>query len=223
MNVMIHAQDIADAFWRNLVVRWQAELRNQLGELDFSAVEAEKLRQQADYNTGSVPTATTMALTALCAELKPSVTFEIGTFIGNTTRVLARYSGYTYTCDKDNAILLRLANVFEYPKTTSTDALKQMAAEETVVDLFFADGRVMPDDVPLIERVTHAETIFALDDCYQLEKGAVNVDMLIRALPARRLFYLPPPRGELFTTFGVPGYTTLGLLVPASKLLISQG
>ena len=48
-----------------------------------------------------------------------------------------------------------------------------------------------------------------------------NVSIL-QAASGGALFYLPPPRGEPFAAFGIPGGTTIGLLVPAAALNIIQ-
>jgi len=223
LEVLMHAQDVSDAFWRNLGLRWQADLRFRLPHLDNESLIAESLRQKADYNTGSIPTATAAALLILAAELKPERVFELGTFIGNSTRALALHSTDVYTCDGSNDIRLGLPNVTQYRKTMSTAAL-QAYKDLNVgpVELFFIDGRLQADDVPLLHDVTNEETVFALDDCYQLEKGIVNLSAISAAFPQRPLFYLPPPRGEPFKDYGVPGGTTLGLILHMKRFVLAK-
>ena len=99
MKIELHAQDVSDIFWRNLSLRWAHAIRIWLHHLDNESCVAEHYREHADYNTGSVPSATAVALLALGHELKPDVAFEVGTFIGNTTRPLALTCKAVYTCD----------------------------------------------------------------------------------------------------------------------------
>ena len=221
MKIQIPAQDVSDIFWRNLSHRWAHSIRKWLPYLDNESCVAEHAREAADYNTGSVGSATAVALLILGAEMKPDVAFEVGTFIGNSTRALALTSKKVYTCDGSNDIGMHLPNVTQYPKTMSTAALTQFAETGQKIDLLFLDGRLQPTDLPLLKDLMRPETIVALDDCYQLEKGVANVSIL-QAATQGALFYLPPPRGEPFTGFGIPGGTTLGLMVPAAALNIIQ-
>jgi len=223
LEVLMHAQDISDVFWRNLGIRWQAELRFRLPYLDNEALIAENLRQKADYNTGSVPTAAAAALLILAAEIKPERVFEIGTFIGNSTRALALHSKHVYTCDGHNDLGLGLPNVTQYRKIMSTAAL-QAYKDLNIgpVDLFFLDGRIQAEDAPLLCDVTNDETIFVLDDCYQLEKGTMNTHILGLTFKDRALLYLPPPRGEPFKDFGVPGGMTVGMVMHMRRFVLAK-
>ena len=214
MKVEIHAQDVSDIFWHNLSLRWAHSIRKWLPHLDNESCVAEHSRESADYNTGSVPSATAVALLILGAHIQPKVAFEVGTFIGNTTRALALHSYKVFTCDGSNDIRLHLPNVKQYPKMLSTAALTEFKGTGQKIDLLVLDGRIQPADLPLLDELLTPEAVIALDDCYQLEKGMVNVSML------KGRFYLPPPRGEPFAAFGVPGYTTLGLLVPPSAIQV---
>lgn len=215
------AQDISDIFWRNLITAHSACIRFRLPHLDNDRLVAEHLRTMAAYNTGSIPSATATALMILAAELKPDRTFELGTFIGNSTRALALYSARVWTCDGHNDIGLGLPNVTQYRKTMSTDALKAYGeAKPGPIELFFVDGRLLAEDMPLVTELTDDETVFALDDCYQLEKGVMNVHALGLAVKPRPLFYVPPPRGEPFAAVGIPGGITLGLAVHTKRMVM---
>lgn len=169
-----------------------------------------------------MPSATAIATLILGLEMKPEVAFEVGTFIGNTTRPLADTCKKVYTCDASNDIPLELLDVTQYPKLSSTVALEKFKAEGVKIDLLFLDGRLQPGDIDLLRGLVQPGVVIALDDCYQLEKGMVNVSMLLPAQLAGPSFYVPPPRGEPFAAFGVPGGTTLGLVVPSTMLGILQ-
>ena len=166
---------------------------------------------------------TAVALLILAREMQPERTFELGTFIGNSTRSLAIHSNHVWTCDGSNDIGLGLPNVTQYRKTTSTDALKAYKADSAKsgpINLFFIDGRLVQEDAELVRDVTDADTVFALDDTYQLEKGTVNVNFLGGVLKDRALFFLPAPRGEPFAHLGVPGHTTLGLMLNSARMVL---
>lgn len=215
------AQDISDIFWRNLIAAHSAGIRRTMPHLDNERLVAEHLRTMAAYNTGSIPPATAMALLILAAELKPDRVFELGTFIGNSTRALAFHCKHVWTCDGHNDLSLGLPNVTQYRKTMSTDALKAYKeVNPGPIELFFVDGRLLAEDMPLVAELTNEETVFALDDCYQLEKGVMNVHALGLAVKPRPLFYVPPPRGEPFAAVGIPGGITLGLAVHTKRLVM---
>ena len=58
MKIAIPAQDVSDVFWRNLSLRWAHSIRKWLPYLDNESCVAEHAREAADYNTGSVGSAT---------------------------------------------------------------------------------------------------------------------------------------------------------------------
>ena len=220
-EVLVHAQDISDIYWRNLAAAWQSEIRARLPYIDNERLIAESLRSKADYNTGSIPVSTAVALLILAREMQPERTFELGTFIGNSTRSLAIHSNHVWTCDGSNDIGLGLPNVTQYRKTMSTAALQAYKdANVGPVQLFFIDGRIMEGDTQLLRDITDAETVYALDDTYQLEKGIVNVNVIGNTLKDRSLYFLPAPRGEPFAHLGVPGHITLGLLFNAARMVL---
>lgn len=203
----IRAQDASDAFWGRLVECYQNDL-----DLARAGVRGAK------HHENSIPPAAMAALSVLCAAVQPKMVIEVGTFIGNSTRILAKHAARVYTCDMSNDIKMGLPHVTQFPRQTSTQMLRLLTEP---ADLFFLDGRLHPDDVPLIGGLSTPETLFALDDCEGFEKGVVNALMLTQG-SKRQMLYVPPPSQALFTAFGIVGRHTIGLLVPADKLVFSQ-
>ena len=151
------------------------------------------LVERATYKTGSISDAAMYYLWTLCKRISPTHIVEIGTFIGNSTAVLANYGLNVYTCDKDNDCLNGTDIIHPFPKTTSTQMLWELVQKGVKADLFFFDGRIQPPDLALILRLSHPMTAYVFDDYERVEKGVVNVRLLFPYLLHHTLI-LPPER-----------------------------
>ena len=169
--------------------------------------DQQKLRADADYNTGSVPYDDAVELYKLAKFFQPKVIAEVGTFIGVSTTVMyeaCKGEVDIYTCDVSNDIKLNLPfHIHQYPKTSSTDMFKDLADKKVNVDLLYLDGRLQQEDFQYFPKIIHDQTIFVFDDFEGIEKGVVNAMMLEGA--NRLLIY---PRESRKTAVSLP-YTLL--------------
>lgn len=148
----------------------------------------DRLRQHADYNTGSLTRNDMMDVYRIVDYFKPKLIAEVGTFIGRSTYALAAAAGSdatVHTCDLSNDIPLpRLAEesavVCRYPHLSSASMFGQMLDEGLAgkVDLFFIDGRLTEADLILINQLSHDRTVLVLDDFEGIEKGVDNAMLL---------------------------------------------
>jgi len=218
----ICTHDLSELFWKRLLrlSAWNVEAAVSAALPDGDAAELD--RDDMTYKTGSIPLATAVWLTLLAQHLKPKRAYEVGTFIGKSTRALAygMAGGQIWTCDASNPAPESLESeshesetiINLHPMTTSTQMFAAMDAEVSKGDLFFFDGRIMPDDLPHIARLSHERTVYAFDDFEGCEKGVANASMLGRR--DMRLIY--PPAPELLAPLGVLDRSTLALLVPTA-------
>ena len=169
---------------------------------------AEMRRRLANFKTGSITKAASAYLWTLCEKWTPKIVVEIGTFIGNSTKVFAYWAEQVYTCDKDNDCLQRTETISTHPKTTSTDMLWALVQKGIKADLFFFDGRIQAPDLALIFRLSTPNTIYLFDDYERMEKGVLNVGMLFPYLPEHQLVQ-PPVKIE-----GSDSYTSIAALLP---------
>ena len=153
--------------------------------------EADELREQADYNTGSLDRGDVADLQEIVSHFEPVTVAEVGTFIGRSTAAMAtvmRDGGMIHTCDVSNDIKLPVLSntvgVCQYPKQTSTQMFQSLVGSGTRVDLFYIDGRLAADDLPLIKKLMHDRTVFVLDDFVGVEKGVANAMNLLAGLGA---------------------------------------
>jgi predicted O-methyltransferase YrrM len=164
--------------------------------------EQQKLRSEADYNTGSVPYDDAIELYKLVKFFQPKVIAEVGTFIGISTVTMNLAMNRLvdiYTCDHSNNINLDIPNIFQYPKQTSTQMFKDMAEKKVGVDLMYLDGRLQREDLELFHKIIHDQTIFVFDDFEGIEKGVINA-MMVES-PGRVLIY---PREGKKTAVSLP-------------------
>lgn len=110
-----------------------------------------------------------------------------------------------YTCDKDNDCLPARKGVKPHPFKTSTAMLAKLERQGVKSDLFFFDGRIQPQDVAMILRMSKPGTVYAFDDFRPNDKGEANVRMLWPFLPRRRLI-------DSTTVFN--GRSAIAVLVP---------
>lgn len=168
----------------------------------------ERLRKRADFNTGSISPASMAYLWQLIDRIKPTIAVEIGTFIGNSTQILAFFCQHVYTCDKDNDCVDRTRVIHPHPKTTSTAMLYELVRKGVKADVFFFDGRIQGPDLSLILRLSHPMTSYLFDDFNGKEKGVVNVALLYPYL--RTHAFVHPPKD----VNNLGGGTTIAALLP---------
>lgn len=216
----ICAHDLSKIFWQRLLrlSAWKVDdvVADALNTADITELD----REDMEYKTGSIPLATATWLTLLADHIRPKHAYEVGTFIGRSTRAIAAgmNGGILCSCDASNPAPESIEDeVFEnqtiislHPKTTSTDMFSRMDTAAAKGDLFFFDGRIMPDDVALIRNLSHENTVYAFDDFEGIEKGVSNV----ATLRTREAVLILPPDQELLAPFGVVDRSTLALLVP---------
>jgi predicted O-methyltransferase YrrM len=144
--------------------------------------DQQKLRADADYNTGSVPYDDAVEVYKLAKFFQPKVIAEVGTFIGVSTRSmrLAVPSADIYTCDVSNQIQIsdNDTKLHQYPKQSSTQMFAGLAEKKVGVDLMYLDGRLQQDDFQYFPQIIHDQTVFVFDDFEGIEKGVVNAMML---------------------------------------------
>ena len=169
-------------------------------EMDWSKIQdivqkQQHLREQADYNTGSLGENDAGDLYKIVKFFQPNVIAEVGTFIGVSTLVMDLATGTTAqirTCDVSNRIDLALypeqAKLIEqYFHTPSHEMFADMAEEGLKVDLVYLDGRLSQQDEEPLNKILAPHTVFVLDDFEGIEKGVANAMML--ESPGRVLIY----------------------------------
>lgn len=166
--------------------------------------EQQKLRDEAEYNTGSLPYDDAVELYKLVKFFQPDVIAEVGTFIGISTRSMLEAAPWAeiYTCDMSNNIDLMLDNdvpIVQYPKRSSTYMFKDLADKKIGVDFMYIDGRLQQEDFEHFPKIIHDQTVFVFDDFVGVEKGVVNAMMLNGA--NRHLIY---PRESRKTAVSIP-------------------
>lgn len=180
--------------------------------------ESQPLREKAKFNTGSISRTTAVALRAISAWRQPDIVVEIGTFIGVSTRTLARGTArIVITCDISNDCLPSNWVIRTNPYTKSTDMLKYLVKhaytfsvdKPSRVDLFFFDGLLSPEDAMLVRKLSTPDTVYVFDDFNGEFKGVHNVRKLQPLLPCHVL---------MSADGWVRADTTLGVLVPESRL-----
>lgn len=153
-----------------------------------NAEHFDRLREHADYNTGSLNEWDMVDLITICSYFRPRILAEVGTFIGRSTYALAVGSGsdaLIYTCDASNDIPLpempkRAPAIVRYPYQSSVEMFNKLLADGFGgrVDLFFIDGRLTESDLILINKLSHERTVLVLDDFEGIEKGVDNAMLL---------------------------------------------
>jgi predicted O-methyltransferase YrrM len=228
-TIKISTKNLSEAFWTYVYDQYKGISAGDAAAFRKEISELETLRKEADFNTGSISTATACGLYGLTKWLAPKSLIEIGTFIGRSTIALAR--GMTaarpqailYTCDADNRIELPKVEgcvIRQFPKTSSTDMFRTLLRENLTgcIDMAYIDGRLRDGDELLLKKLCRSDVVIVFDDFREVEKGTANAVTLAEAkIPPRARLILPPTDGFL-RRYGLYGPVTTGLLVPALSL-----
>lgn len=183
---------------------WLEAIRAQAVEC-----EARRPRTRKPSKTGTISEAACVYLRAIVEAVRPSVCVEVGTFIGTSALVLASTLARVHTCDKDNDALPASDAITPFGRTTSTAMLRALVEQQSSVDLWFFDGRIQAEDLPLIRALSHGRSVYTFDDYEGREKGVVNVNRLRLHLPSGYTLIPPPAR-----VLDLPSCTTIAALVP---------
>ena len=218
----------AKVFWEGILQstdQWakeHQELSAQLGNL-------EKLRNLADYNTGSITNCAAWSLYSLTRYFQFSRAIEIGTFIGKSTYSIAQAMEATnarqaeiFTCDQSNEIKIPWdgeTKIFQFPKISSTDMLRQLTGK---FDFCFFDGRLSDVDLNLLDNLIDTNSVIALDDFEGTEKGVINL-LTLKSLPKLANHFLVYPASEKYLrSLGFTSHSTLAILFPAARISLSN-
>jgi len=118
-----------------------------------------------------------------------------------------------HTCDAASDISLdqyASCNIVQYPKKMSTEMLQAITSK---VDMFFLDGRIVPEDVDLILGLSHNSSVIVLDDFEGTEKGVANFMALARLTQMGYTVFYPPDSNTL-SKYGLFEYSNLAMIVP---------
>jgi len=227
-NLSMHR--LSAAFWETMFEGVYEQLPAVLPAILANYERCEKFRTESDYDTGSISVAAGVCLYALCRHFQVDRVVEIGTFIGKSTSsmalALARNGpdGAIHTCDKDNGCFEPWqgfgCRVHSYPWKSSTEMLSELSRSPDRADLFFFDGRIQSEDMPLITGLAHPDTIFVFDDFEGTEKGVINVAALRSVLPQHVLF--EPCPTEILERYGIQGRSLSALLFNVKNLSITN-
>src|SRR5262245_19029300 len=101
---------LSAAVWRRILESSTLLWFTRRDEFCRQMAALETLREQADYDTGSISVASAWALFSAAHLFAPKYLLEVGTFIGKSTLALAlgtdaaRSGVALHTCDMSNAI-----------------------------------------------------------------------------------------------------------------------
>jgi predicted O-methyltransferase YrrM len=217
-------------FWETIFERCYERLPGALAKIVANYERCERFRTPSDSGTGSISVAAGVCLYLLCGYFDVRRVAEIGTFIGKSTTSMALAladggpGGTISTCDQDNDCFRAWdglgCEIRTFPGSTSTEMLATLDASDDKIDLFFIDGRLLPDDGPRIQRLSHPGTILAFDDFEGTEKGVVNTAN-IRPL-FNNYFVIEPCPARVLNDYGIPGRSLTALLFNVANLRITN-
>ncbi len=193
-------------------------------------IRHEELREDADYNTGSIPFSSGWCNFAIANYFNPDVIAEVGTFIGKSTISLA-YGMFRasqrdvittqktiYTCDMSNDIDIGKTawqiNIEQYPKKNSFEMFSDMHEKNVHADIINLDGRLGPTDFEVLFNVATESTIFLLDDFEGVEKGVANAFNLLQHPNLRVYTLIYPPERDILMKYGLIEPCFTAMLIP---------
>lgn len=225
-NYKLSIRLLSEIFWKTIFGNFDAEheKRNELIK-DLNALE--KLRQNAEYNTGSISFADSWSIYSLVKYFEPIKIAEVGTFIGKSTWSMAKAldelnnKSIIYTCDISNNIIIPWkgkTEIKQFPKMTSTDMLNKIVDK---IDLLSLDGRVNQEDIKILSNLLHAKSIIVLDDFEGMEKGVANLFTLRRMELLKNHFLIYPCKQNYLHKLGFSSHSLTAVLIPTTLIELS--
>ncbi len=192
----------------------------------------EALREQAEYDTGSISTVSAWSLFAATRILQPECILEVGTFIGKSTIAMGlgadagKRPCTVHTCDFSNDIKLPAlckSNIIQYPKKSSTAMIAEMHAQNLAgtVDFVHLDGRLTVQDLQALAALCTPSAVFAFDDFEGIEKGVVNYSKALESGLFPNRILIPPCPAEVARPFGFLDVSRTALWIPVKSINIT--
>jgi len=214
----LSSQLLSEAFWRGVFA--ESDFFKPIKkEFENDSLKLESLRDQADYNTGSISAFSAWGLFLICRYFKVRRAFEVGTFIGRSTMSIAKAmnfygGGEIHTCDSSNDI-----NIYQYPPTNIIQYKKQTSDQMLTAlmgkfDFAFIDGRLSDTDISKMTQLLTRDAIIVLDDFEGMEKGVANLFNLRKNPQFQHLFLIPPPSIEMAEKLGFSSRSLTAVLMP---------
>jgi predicted O-methyltransferase YrrM len=229
--VFLSYQLMSEIIWKKIFDNSLQELYSKKESFFTNLNDLEKLRNDAEYNTGSISTSSAWSLFSISYYFKPKKVLEVGTFIGKSTYSIALGSDTAlsdtaiHTCDFSNNIILDLkvrSSVNCYPKTSSTDMFKSLAAKgENGFDMIHLDGRLQGDDFSLLDSLLSEDAVVILDDFEGIEKGVANVFNLGAQKKLAKYIIIYPPNVEILQKYGFHESCNTAMLLPKKLLQLT--
>ena len=219
-NIKLSLRIISKIFWEIILTEDQFVNSEEKRKLFDNLISLENLRDEADYNTGSISMSQAYLLYLFLKYFKPIKVIEIGTFIGRSTISMANaietYSdnGKIYTCDFSNDIKLPWngkCKIKQFPKTKSGEMLNNLKGE---YDLVFIDGRISDEELSTFERLINQNTIIILDDFEGIEKGVVNLAKLRQINKLNQHLLINTISEDLLKQYNLHNHSRMGALIP---------
>ena len=215
---------LSKLIWEIILDQNQLTTIKELDDLKTKSIDLEKLRFEAEYNTGSIAISQAHLLYLVVQFFKPKRVIEVGTFIGRSTIAMAQAmdkycsEGEIFTCDASNSIELPwkgTTKITQFKKQTSVAMFQQL---DGVYDFLFLDGRVVDEDLINMDRLITDKSIIVLDDFEGIEKGVINLTYLkkLRKFQNHQLVY--PPDSELLLANQMSKKIPMALLIPRTLI-----
>ena len=211
-------------FWK-IIFQNSDEKKHEFTKLKEELNELNKLRETADYNTGSISNSAAFSLFHLVNYFGFTKALEVGTFIGKSTWCIAKSMeiqktyGEIHTCDASNSIdipWIGNTKIYQYKKSTSTEMLKKLKGE---FDFCFFDGRLQDVDVNLINNLINENVVIGLDDFEGMEKGVINLIKLRNLVKLKNHVLIYPYTSDIVNREFM-GLSTVAVLFPISLINI---
>ena len=226
-KIRINRSRLTDLVWRTIFSETSLQGLTVRDELLAKSSSLDDLRRHAAYNTGSISTGAIWSLFAACAFFRPRIIAEVGTFIGKSTFAMAcaldvchKEGGRIFTCDFSNDIPLDFGTttqIHQYPMTSSGAMFRDLHNKDIRCDLVLVDGRLSPEDLSIIGKSLHQDSVILLDDFEGIEKGVINAAMLMPSLQATHLLAFPPSPA-LLLEYGLHESCSVAMILPRTLI-----
>lgn len=249
---------LGDIYWRQ--VRDDClHLRTQFTDTLVPLIgERLSSNQFTRKGVGTIEFGDALSLFLLSYRHSPKYIAEIGTYLGNSSAAIAHGASINSkklifsTCDRrpcnpsplEGLNGKELINV-DVINGSSTEMFAKLVQSKTCLDMLFIDGSLLDEDMPLLTKVLNKNTLIAIDDCVNDEKGHMNLRMLKRAgivkppialdplpLETTDLFglaglhdthiYIEPFSKGFFRTWGIESGSKVGFLMPRNNIIFSN-
>ena len=134
-----------------------------------------------------------------------------------------------YTCDQNpfnekplEGVSLPKGSGIKIFNSSSTEMFRYLLNKNIKIDMLHLDGRLLKEDIEILQSLISEDTLIAIDDCEGNEKGHENLHILKHLNTKHTHVFVAPFARDSFLKYQLNFFSSTGFLIPIKSIKYSN-